>query len=76
MDKVCVGGVVGVWNKFPFWHSGLRAIYCTYCLHSNDCAPQTGKCELDKELRVSCANTVFRNQTSLLLKLLFKVKNS
>lgn len=22
MDKVCVWGVIRVWNKFPFWHPG------------------------------------------------------
>lgn len=65
MDKVSVWGVTGVWNKFPFWHPGLRAIYCPSCLHNNDCAPQGRKCGLDKELAVSCADTVFKpgNQT-------------
>lgn len=54
-----------MWKKFPSWHPGLRAMYCTSYPQSNACAPQTGKGELDKELTVAHADTVFkpRNQT-------------
>lgn len=45
--------------------SRAQSQYCTSYPQSNACAPQTGKGELDKELTVAHADTVFkpRNQT-------------